>query len=65
MVKINFKCSKCGKESWFKVNEATYIVTVLDLICDDCYPVEEEDDAEFLALASLGKGNKFLKGDYV
>ena len=62
MVKINFKCSKCGEQSWFKVNEATYIVTVLDLICDDCNPVEEEYDDEFLALASLGKGNKFLEG---
>jgi len=63
MVKINFKCSVCGETSWFKVNEATYIVTVLDLVCDDCNPIEEGGDAEFLALASLGKGNKFLEGE--
>ncbi|GAH74978.1 unnamed protein product [marine sediment metagenome] len=43
MVKINFKCSKCGKESWFKVNLETYIVSVSDLVCDDCNPVEEEE----------------------
>lgn len=44
MVKINFKCSKCGKQSWFKVNEETYVVTVDDLICDDCNPINEEDE---------------------
>lgn len=44
MVKINFKCSKCGNKSWFKVNEETYVVTVDDLICDDCNPIGEEDE---------------------
>lgn len=41
MVKINFICSKCGEQTWFKVNEETYVVSVSDLICDDCNPVEE------------------------
>jgi len=41
MAKIMFKCSKCGKQSWFEVNLETYIVSVNDLICDDCNPVEE------------------------
>lgn len=40
--RINFKCSVCGKTSWMKVNLATYIVSITDLICDDCNPVEDE-----------------------
>lgn len=39
---INFKCSVCGEQSWFKVNLETYIVSVNDLVCDDCNPVEDE-----------------------
>ena len=42
MVKINFVCKECGEESWFDVNLETYIVSMNDLICDDCF-VEEED----------------------
>lgn len=41
--KINFKCSKCGKVSWMKVNIETYIVTLEDLLCDECNPVEEDE----------------------
>lgn len=39
--KVLFKCSKCGATSWFEINLETYIVSVDDLICDDCNPVEE------------------------
>lgn len=41
--KIIFKCSKCGKVSWMKVNLETYIVSITDLICDGCNPVEEDE----------------------
>lgn len=40
MAKVNFICSECGKQSWFKVNLETYIVSSKDLVCDDCNPVE-------------------------
>jgi len=40
---IKFICSKCGTESWFKVNIDTYIVKESDLVCDDCNPIEEGD----------------------
>ena len=40
--KIKFVCSKCGKESWFIIDLETYIVSVSDLICDDCDPCEEQ-----------------------
>ena len=36
MAKIRFVCSKCGKEAWFDVNIDTYVVTAIDLICDNC-----------------------------
>ena len=39
--KIRFICTKCGEESWFTVDLDTYIITALDLMCDDCNPVEE------------------------
>lgn len=39
--KIKFKCNKCGIESWMEVNLETYIVSITDLVCDDCIPVEE------------------------
>ena len=42
MVKINFKCSMCGEKSWFDVNLETYVVSITDLVCDDCNPVEED-----------------------
>ena len=41
MIRVNFKCSKCGKKAWFMVDLVTYVVTVLDLVCDDCNPVRE------------------------
>jgi len=34
-MKVNFMCVKCGLNSWFKVAE-DYVVSVKDLICDDC-----------------------------
>lgn len=40
MAKINFVCSKCGNQSWFQVHLDTYIVSIDDLVCDDCNPVE-------------------------
>lgn len=39
---VRFICAKCGKESWFEVNLNTYVITAMDLICDDCNPIEEE-----------------------
>ena len=41
--KIKFVCSKCGKESWFIVDLNTYVVSITDLICDDCNPVDEDE----------------------
>lgn len=41
--KVKFICSKCGKESWFKVNLETYVISVTDLLCDDCNPVDEDE----------------------
>ena len=41
MAKINFFCSVCGEQSWFEVNLERYIVSITDLVCDDCNPVEE------------------------
>ena len=43
MTRVNFKCSVCGKEAWFMVDLLTYVVTVLDLICDGCMPDPEEE----------------------
>ncbi len=40
--KVNFICSKCGQNSWFEVDLETYIVSISDLVCDDCNPVEED-----------------------
>lgn len=44
MTKIKFICSKCGKESWFKVNLKTCVITITDLLCDTCNPITEEDE---------------------
>jgi len=44
--KVNFICSKCGQKSWFDVNLKTFIVSVSDLVCDDCNPVEEDEEIE-------------------
>ena len=41
-MKIKFKCMKCGSESWFDVDLETYVITIADLVCDDCNPVEED-----------------------
>ena len=41
--KVNFKCSKCGKISWMIIDLETYIVSISDIICDDCNPVEEDE----------------------
>ena len=43
MVKINYKCSECGEITWFDVDLETYIVSITDLICDDCNPVEDDE----------------------
>ena len=40
--KVKFVCSKCGKESWFEVNLQTYVVSITDLICDNCNSIEED-----------------------
>ena len=42
MVKINYVCKECGEQSWFDITIESYIVSVSDLVCDDCNPVEEE-----------------------
>ena len=41
--KVNFTCSVCGKDSWMEVNLSTYVVSITDLVCDDCNPVEEDE----------------------
>lgn len=41
-MKIKFKCSVCGVESWFDVDLETYIVSITDLVCDDCNPCEAD-----------------------
>lgn len=46
MTRVNFKCSVCGKEAWFMVDLLTYVVTSLDIICDECNPVEDEYEPE-------------------
>lgn len=40
--KVKFICSKCQKESWFQVDLNTYVVSISDLVCDDCNPVEDD-----------------------
>ena len=35
---IKFVCKKCGNESWFEVNLNRYVVSIKDLVCDDCNP---------------------------
>ena len=40
--KVNFKCSVCGSDSWMEVDLSTYVVSITDLVCDDCNPVEED-----------------------
>ncbi|GAG85569.1 unnamed protein product [marine sediment metagenome] len=40
--KVKHTCYKCGSESWFKVNLETYVVSINDLICDDCNSIEVE-----------------------
>ena len=44
--KVRFICAKCGTESWFSVDFNTYVVTAMDLICDDCNPIEDDDLTE-------------------
>lgn len=34
-MKVKFTCVKCGLNSWFQIAE-DYIVSIKDLICDDC-----------------------------
>ena len=34
--KVKFECSECGDEAWFEVNLKTYVVSTIDLVCDDC-----------------------------
>ena len=41
MTKVKYVCKECSKESWFKVNLETYIITVNDLVCDDCNPIDD------------------------
>ena len=40
--RIKFKCSKCGNESWTEFDVNTYILSVNDLVCDNCF-VDGED----------------------
>ena len=40
--KVRYTCVKCGSESWFEVDLGTYVVSVNDLVCDNCF--NEEDD---------------------
>lgn len=44
MTKVKFICKECGNQSWFKVNLETYVIKVDDLICDECNPINEEDE---------------------
>ena len=41
-VRIRFTCSQCGKESWTEFRQKTYVLSVKDLICDDCFQEEED-----------------------
>jgi len=41
---IKFICSKCGVESWFRVNIDIYIISDKDLVCDDCNPIEGKEE---------------------
>ena len=34
--RVKFICKKCGQESWFEVNLNRYVVSMKDLLCDDC-----------------------------
>jgi len=42
--RIWFICSECGEKTWTEVDLETYVLTTDDLICDDCNPVEEEEE---------------------
>ena len=42
--RIWFICSECGEKTWIEVDLENYIITSADLICDDCNPIQEEEE---------------------
>ena len=39
--KIYFICRTCGKETWMIKDTVIYPITLDELFCDDCFPIEE------------------------
>ena len=39
--RILLKCKECGQTFWMETDIDTYVISIDDLVCDDCF-VEED-----------------------